>query len=66
MATTIAVSDDLRRELMRLKLEEGSRSVDELLRNLLVDHRKMKFLEASAMFRARMREQGIRLEDLVA
>lgn len=65
MATSIAVSDELRKRLMRLKIEEGARSMDQLVERLLVDHRKLRFLEASALFNERLRDKGVRFEDLV-
>lgn len=64
-ATTLAVSNDLRRRLMKLKIEEGAKSMDELLNQILMDHRKYRFLEASALFRERLTEKGITFEDLV-
>lgn len=65
MATTIAVSEDVRNLLMRLKLEEGARSMDELLAELLIDHKKMRFVAASATFRERLKDKGVRFQDLV-
>lgn len=66
MASSIAVSEETRRRLARLKLEEGSRSIDELLDAMLIEYRKARLLEASATFRGKLREQGVRFEDLVA
>lgn len=63
--TTIAVSQETRKRLMRLKLEEGSRSMDQLLDRMLVEYRKARLLEASALLRQKMTEQGVRFEDLV-
>jgi predicted CopG family antitoxin len=65
MATTIAVSEETRRKIMQLKLEEGSRSVDELLARLLVQYRKLKLMETSELFRQRLDEAGLSVEDLV-
>lgn len=64
-ATTISVEEETRKRLMRTKLEEGARSMDELLSELLIDHRKLKFLEASAFFRERLKDKGVRFKDLV-
>lgn len=66
MATTIAVSEETRKRLMRLKIDEGARSMDELLARMLVEHRKARLLEASAKFRASLRKAGVRFEDLVS
>lgn len=65
MATTVSVSEETRRKLMGLKLEEGKRSVDELLQELLIEHRKLKFREASELFQRKLTEEGIELEDLI-
>lgn len=65
MGTTIAVSDETRDRLMRLKLEEGARSLDELLGRLLVEYRRARFLEASRTFRTKLEKSGVRFEDLV-
>jgi len=63
--TTIAVSKDVKLSLTKLKLEEGARTFDELLRKMIIAYRKMKFLEASKRFRERMEEKGIKLEELL-
>lgn len=65
MTTTISVSEETRKRLMQLKLEEGARSVDDLLDKLLGQYRKMRFLEASDLFRTRLNRKGLRFEDLI-
>lgn len=65
MATTVAVSEETRKALMRLKLEEGKSSVDEVLQQLVVEHRKLRFRDASELFRRTLADQGISFEDLV-
>lgn len=66
MATTISVSEETRKALMRLKLEADARNLDQLVAQLLVDHKKLKFLEASALFRERLAAKGLRIEDLLS
>jgi predicted CopG family antitoxin len=65
MATTISVTEETRTRLMQAKLAEGAKSMDELLSELLVDHRKMRLVEASGLFRERLKEKGVRFRDLV-
>lgn len=65
MATTVSVSEETRKQLMRLKLEEDKASVDEVLQDLLVEHRKARFHEASELFRRRLADEGVALEDLL-
>lgn len=50
---------------MILKQESGERSMDALLQRMLVEHRKLKLLEASALFNEKLRASGLRFEDLV-
>lgn len=65
MATTIAVSEETRDKLMKMKIDEGASSLDEVLSRLIVEHRKLRFLEASQMFRAWLDEAGLEPEDLL-
>lgn len=65
-ASTISVSGATRKRLMMLKIEEGSRSMDELLVRMLVEYRKARLRDASAEFRRRLAETGVSLEDLIS
>lgn len=64
MATTIAVSPDVAKELKLLKIEEGRASLDEVIEEMLIEYRKKKFMEASQKFRKRMDEKGLKPGDL--
>ena len=64
MATTIGVSKEIRNTLMALKFEEGYRNLDQLIADLLAEHKKRKLIAASSLFRERMDEKGLVLEDL--
>ena len=64
MATTIGVSKEIRNTLMALKFEEGYRNLDQLIADLLAEHKKRKLIAASSLFRERMEEKGLVLEDL--
>jgi predicted CopG family antitoxin len=64
-ATTVSVSEETRRELMGLKHERGKGSVDELLQDLLVEYRKMRFHDAAGLFRERLSESDLDVEDLI-
>lgn len=66
MATSVAVSEETRRKLMALKMEEGAKSMDELIARLLEDHQKAKLREASEVFRARLHKKGLDVGDLDA
>ena len=64
MAKSIFVSDETHRNLMLAKMEMGFRSLDDMLDELIVEVRKARFLEASEIFRARMRRKGLGLRSL--
>lgn len=64
MATTIGVSKENRNALMSLKFEEGYRNLDQLISDLVSEHKKRKLLAASALFREKMENAGLALEDL--
>ncbi len=62
--TTIAVSNNTRKQLMELKLKENYRSVDELLEKMIIEHKIAKLTEVSKLFRERMEKYNLTLEDL--
>ncbi len=65
MTTTIALSQASRKEMTIMKVEEGYRSMDELIHQLLMEHKKNKLVEASEMVRSRMEELNVSLSDLI-
>ncbi len=65
MPTTIALSQASRKELTFLKVEEGYRNMDELIRQLVMEHKKNKLLKASEMVSSRMEELNVSLSDLI-
>lgn len=56
-------SDETRKKLMRLKLEEDKASVDEVLEDLLAEHKKHRFREAPDPFRRRLRNKDVDIGD---
>jgi len=62
--TTVAISPELAKELKLLKMEGGFASIDEVIEKMLVEYKKRRFQEASEKFRERMKEKGLKLEDL--
>lgn len=60
----MAVSPELAKELKLLKMEEGFASIEEVIEKMLIEYKKRRFLEVSEKFRERMRERGLKLEDL--
>ena len=54
MPKTISLSPETHRALQELKLEYNARSGEELLKRLLIEHKKMKLLQAASLFRERL------------
>jgi hypothetical protein len=65
MTTTIALSAKSHKELTLLKIEEGFKNMDELVRDLIVEHKKNKLVKASEKVRSRMKELNLSLSDLI-
>ena len=65
MTTTIALSSKSHRELTLLKIEEGFKNMDELVRDLIIEHKKNKLIKASQKVRSRMRKLNLSLSDLI-
>jgi len=55
---TIALPEDLHKELLRLKLDHGSKNVSDILRKMLNAYRRQRFLQASKMFNEMLRKSG--------
>lgn len=65
MKTTVAISEQTHKELSILKIKEGYKSIDELIKELIIEYKKNKLLEISKEFRKRMDERGLKPEDLI-
>jgi hypothetical protein len=61
MAKSLFVSDDTHKSLMLAKIELGFRSVDDMLKEIVAEVRKARFLEASDTFTSKMREKRLSL-----
>ena len=66
MAKSLFVSEETHKSLMLAKMELGFRSVDDMLKELVVEVRKARFLEASDVFRSKVREKRLRLPAIQA
>lgn len=64
MVTTISVSDEVKKELTRLKVELGYPSMDSLLKDLAAEIRIRKFENASKIFREKLKEKGLTIADI--
>ncbi len=64
MAKSLFVSDDTHKSLMLAKIELGFGSVDDMLKQIVTEVRKARFLEASDTFTSKMREKRLGLPAL--
>ncbi|MCK5561292.1 MAG: hypothetical protein KAJ51_11880 [Thermoplasmata archaeon] len=65
MAITVALSADTHKKLSILKIQEGFKNMDELIHQLIVEHKKNKLVAASKQIRARMKELNLSISDLI-
>lgn len=63
---TISVSEETRKELLKLKIEEGEKSLDSLLRRIIASYKRYKFLKASNLFKEKLKEKGLSIDDLTS
>ena len=64
MVTTISVSEEVKKELAKLKIELGYPSMDSLIKDAIVEMRNRKFEDASKLFKERLKEKGLTIEDI--
>lgn len=62
---TIAISGDVHRELVNLKLEGANKNASELIKVLIKAYKKQRFLEASNLFRRKLAEKNISFEEFL-
>ncbi|MBD3340518.1 MAG: hypothetical protein GF353_15525 [Candidatus Lokiarchaeota archaeon] len=63
--TTISIKEDTKRELKRLKQHYKLKSMDELLKKLIVEAKKRFIDDFSKDFRQRLEEKGLTLGDII-
>jgi predicted CopG family antitoxin len=62
---TIAIPEDLHKELMQMRIQKGDKNTAELIRELLFEFRQKKFLEASRLFRERLKEKNASFSEIL-
>ena len=55
---TIALPEDLHKELMKIKLNNSDKSISEILRKMLCAYKEQQFLENSRRFREMIKKSG--------
>lgn len=62
---TIAIPEDLHKELMQLRIQKGNKNTAELIKEIVVEYRRKKFLEFSDLFKQKLRESGKSFDELL-
>ena len=63
--TTISIKEDTKKELKKLQEIYKTKSMDELLKILIVQANKKYIDNFSEDFKARLREKGLTLDDII-
>ena len=62
---TIALPEDVHKDLVNLKLEEGEKNTAEIIKRLVIEFKRKRFEEASKLFRIKLRDSGIDFAELL-
>ena len=63
--TTISIKEDTKKELKKLQEIYKTKSMDELLKILIIQAKKKYIDNFSEDFKARLRERGLTLDDII-
>lgn len=62
---TIAIPEDLHKEIMQLRFQKGNKNTAELIKEIMLEYKQKKFLEASKLFREKLKEKNISFSELL-
>ena len=62
---TLGIPEDLHKELMRLRLDEGDKNVTSVLRKMLHTYKEKQFLENSKKFKEMLKKSGKSFEQFL-
>ncbi|MCD6483538.1 MAG: hypothetical protein J7L47_00345, partial [Candidatus Odinarchaeota archaeon] len=62
----LSISEEIKKELMKLKDEEGEENLDSLLKKVIATYKKYKLLKASALFKKKIEEKGLSLDEIAS
>ena len=65
MPKTIPLSPNSHKELTIIKIDEGFRNMDDVVHQLIIEHKKLRFIISGEKMRARMKELDISITDLI-
>lgn len=60
---TAGLSEKTHKELQKLKIESGAKSMEDLIEKMILEHKKRKLLESSFLFRKAVKKQRLKLSD---
>ena len=61
---TVCMSEETHKELMGLKLDYNTRSAEEIIKDLIIEHKKRRFMAAGKVLREAMIKKNVTPEDL--
>lgn len=62
---TLAISEDIHRELVNMKLEQRERNISSIISKLVSDYKRKKLLEGSDLLRRKMNIKGLSFYELL-
>ncbi len=62
---TIPVPEELHKQIITLKIQEGDKTIADLIERLITEYRKKRLDDLSKLFREKMDEKGMSFEELL-
>lgn len=62
MVKTICIPEELHKELVMLKLNQGDKNISERIKELIIAYKELEFLKSSIKFREMLNKKGISFE----
>lgn len=62
---TLALSEETHKQLMQMKLQMGYKTVDELEKEMIVEFRKNRLIDAGKWFRGELRRKKLSFDDFL-
>ena len=62
---TIAIPEELHREIMQIKLNKGEKNTAQIIREFILAYKEKKFQEHSRKFREMLKNKGQSFEDFL-
>jgi len=65
MVKTICIPEDLHKELMKLKIDDGNKNIADIIKKMLIIYREQKLLEHSKKFRETLKKKNMTFEQFL-